>query len=126
MTCVGLGVDVVGVERFARIVEKRGSRFLERLFTPAERLYCEKRVTRIEAYSARFAAKEAFLKAIGQGLRSGLRWKDVEISNDRLGKPKLNISGKAKEIADKCGAKSYLLSLSHTTECATAVVILED
>ena len=126
MTCIGLGVDIVGVEKFSRIVEKRGARFLERLFTPAERKYCEQKVSRFEDYSARFAAKEAFLKALGQGLRRGLSWKDVEIINNRLGKPMLNVSGGAKEIADRCGAKSYHLSLSHTTECAMAVVILDD
>ena len=126
MACVGLGVDIVGVEKFSRVVRKRGQRLIERLFTPAERNHCERRFRRFEAYSARFAAKEAFLKALGQGLRGGIRWVDIEISNDPLGKPILRVSGKAKEVADRRGAKRCLLSLSHTTGCAVAVVVLED
>ncbi len=126
MTCVGLGVDIVGVEEFSRIVEKRGQRLLDRLFTPAERDHCEGKQSRIESYTARFAAKEAYLKAIGQGLRGGMSWKEIEVINDELGKPKLNISGKAREIANRTGVNRLNLSLSHSDGFAIAVVFLED
>jgi len=125
MTCIGLGVDIVGVERFSRIVEKRGQRILDRLFTPSEQLHCDRKHTRFESYSARFAAKEALLKALGRGLRDGMTWRDVEVVNDDLGRPILNLTGRVRELADRNGVKSTNLSLSHSDGFAVAVVYLE-
>jgi holo-[acyl-carrier protein] synthase len=126
MACIGLGIDIVSVERFSRLMERRGTRLIERLFTPAERRYCSGRHLNAEAYSARFAAKEAFLKALGSGLRGGLGWKEIEVSNDDLGRPLLNVTGRAREFADSKGARTFNLSLSHAAGCAVAVVLLED
>lgn len=126
MGCVGLGVDLVGVERFARIAGRRGARFLERVFTAGERDRCEGRVNRYEAYAARFAAKEAFLKAIGRGLRGGIRWTDIDVTTDDAGRPGLVVSGRGREITDELGVKAMRVSLSHADGFAVAVVLLED
>jgi holo-[acyl-carrier protein] synthase len=125
MGCVGLGVDLVGVERFARIAGRRGARFLDRVFTPGERGRCDGRANRYEAYAARFAAKEAFLKAVGRGLRGGIRWTDIDVTTDGTGRPGLVVSGRAREIADELGVSTMHVSLSHADGCAVAVVLLE-
>jgi holo-[acyl-carrier protein] synthase len=126
MACIGVGVDIVGVDKFSKIIEKRRSRFLDRIFTPGERRRCEQENSPIEAYSACFAAKEAFLKALGRGLRSGISWRELEVDNCRPGNPELIITGAARETAEGRGAKNYFLTMSHTACCAMAVVLLED
>jgi holo-[acyl-carrier protein] synthase len=104
----------------------RTPRFQERVFTAREREYCEQRgVVAAQHYAARFAAKEAFLKALGTGWRDGIAWHDVEITNREDGKPSLLISGKAREIYDSLGVTVAHVSLSHTAEHAIAQVILE-
>jgi len=123
--CIGLGVDLVDVERFSRILGRWGSRFTDRIFTPEERHYCERRVSRIESYAASFAAKEAFLKALGIGLRGGLHWKEIGVHHDGYGRPTLRITGKARSTMEECGAGWCQVSLSHTPTCAVAVVLLE-
>ena len=125
MACIGLGVDVVDLERFSRIAEKWGSRFTERMFTSTERNYCERKACRIESYAASFAAKEAFLKAIGIGLRRGLHWKELEVRHDRYGRPCLRITGKARSIMEGCGAGKCHVRLGPTPSGAVAVVLLE-
>lgn len=125
MGCVGLGVDLVGVERFARIAGRRGDRFLDRVFTPGERERCDGRSNRFESYAARFAAKEAFLKAIGRGLRGGIRWTDIDVTSGDLGRPGLALSGRALEFVEELGVRSMHVSLSHADGCAVAVVLLE-
>ncbi len=126
MACFGLGIDIVDVEKFSRILEKRGMRLLERVFTPEERRYCDQKTSRGQSYSARFAAKEAFLKALGEGLRGGLRWRDIEVTIDHLGKPGLNLSGRARELTESRGVRRSFLSMSHAADSALAVVLLED
>lgn len=122
---VGCGIDVVDVARIRRAAQRFGRRFLERVFTPAEIAYVEGKSNRWERYAARFAAKEAGMKAIGTGLRAGVRWRDFEVSNQASGKPTLLLSGEAARIAARLGARAVHLSITHTRESAAAVVILE-
>lgn len=104
----------------------RTPRFVERVFTMQERTYCEaKGAAAAQSYAARFAAKEACLKALKTGWRGQITWHDVEISNDSNGVPSIEIRGEAREILERLGANSVHLSLSHTTEHAIATVILE-
>ena len=109
----GIGTDIVAVERFQRFIDSGNSALLERLFTPAERSRCEKRKDAASCLAARFAAKEAFLKALGTGLRDGLSWQNMEVVNDALGKPELKLSGKAAELFQAHGLMRVHLSLSH-------------
>jgi len=107
-------------------IERFGKRFLKRVFTEAEIQYCDSKTNRMERYAARFAAKEAGLKAIGTGWRGGISWRDVEVRRERSGRPNLAYSGKAGEVADRVGVRRTWLSLSHTEQHAIAQVILED
>ncbi len=122
---VGTGVDIVAVERLARAVDRHGERLLRRLFTPAEIAYCESsEAHRAARLAARFAAKEAVLKALGIGLRQ-VRWTDAEVCRDELGRPTMRLSGRLAEIAAARGATRIHLSLSHTQEYAVAQVVIE-
>ena len=104
----------------------RTPRFAERVFTPAERDYCDaKGAAAAQSYSGRFAAKEAFLKAIKTGWRGKITWHDIEVINDADGVPTLNVSGEAHKILRDRGAEHVHLSISHTAEHAVAQVILE-
>lgn len=121
----GIGTDIVAVDRFQRFIDAGNSALMERLFTPAERSGCERRKDAASCLAARFAAKESFLKALGTGLRDGISWLDMEVSNDTLGKPELLLSGKA---AEQFKAKELIkvhLSLSHDSGSAIAMVVLE-
>ena len=104
----------------------RTPRFCERVFTPAERDYCDaKGAAAAQSYAGRFAAKEAFLKAIKTGWRGKITWHDIEVVNDAEGVPSLNIIGEAARILVDRGAATVHISISHTTEHAVAQVILE-
>src|SRR3954468_5697006 len=122
---VGTGIDISEVPRIAESIAKFGDRFLHRIFTEEERRYCDAKANRIERYAARFAAKEAGMKAIGTGWSHGVRWRDVEVGRQPGGRPTIIFHGKAAEFAAKLGAKNVALSLSHTVEQAIASVILE-
>ncbi len=123
---VGTGIDIAEVPRVAAAIERFGQRFLRRVFTAAEIQYCDSKANRIERYAARFAAKEAALKAIGTGWRGGVSWTDIEVRREPGGRPTISFSGKAGEFAARLGVKRASLSLSHTEEQAIASVILED
>ncbi len=123
---VGTGIDIIEVPRVAHSIERFGRRFTERVFTKAEIRYCESKVNKAERYAARFAAKEAALKAIGTGWRRGVAWQDVEIGHEPGGRPTISFSGHAAEFAARLGMKRASLSVSHTREYAVAQVILED
>ena len=104
----------------------RTPRFAERVFTPSERQYCDSRgVAAPQHYAARFAAKEAALKALKTGWRGGISWQDVEVTSDELGAPSLSFYGEARVLLEKSGANRTHVSLSHTTEHAIAEVVLE-
>ncbi|HSS98745.1 MAG TPA: holo-[acyl-carrier-protein] synthase [Terriglobales bacterium] len=122
---VGSGIDIAEVPRIADAIKRHGERFLHRVFTEGEIAYCDSKANRIERYAARFAAKEAGMKALGTGWNHGVRWKDVEVRRQPGGRPTLAFHGKAAEFAAKLGTRNVALSLSHTAEQAIAQVILE-
>ena len=123
---VGTGVDLAEVPRIRASVERFGERFVKRIFTEREIAYVERKANRFERYAARFAAKEAGMKAIGTGWRRGVRWQDFEVSNLRSGKPTLLLHGVAAEFAARLGVRNISLSLTHTEQYGMAHVILED
>jgi holo-[acyl-carrier protein] synthase len=123
---VGTGVDLAEVPRIRASIERFGDRFIARIFTPAEIAYVERKANRFERYAARFAAKEAGMKAIGTGWRRGVRWQDFEVTNLPSGKPTLRFHGVAEKFARKLGVRNVALSLTHTAQMAMAHVILED
>jgi holo-[acyl-carrier protein] synthase len=122
---VGTGIDIAEVPRIREVIERHGERFLKRIFTEGEIQYCESKANRVERYAARFAAKEAGMKAIGTGWNHGVRWRDIEVARKPGGRPTLVLHGKAAEFAAKLGATNIALSLTHTAEHAFAQVILE-
>lgn len=122
---IGTGIDIAEIARFERFVAENNHALLKRLFTPFELEYCSARRLAAQHFALRFAAKEAFLKALGTGLRDGINWLDMEIRNDDLGKPFLGLSGKAAEKFASAGGGNCHLSLSHDAGCAVAMVILE-
>ena len=122
---VGTGIDITEVPRIAESIERFGDRFIRRVFTEGEIQYCDSKANRIERYAARFAAKEASMKALGTGWSRGVRWRDIEVYRQPGSRPTIRFHGKAAEFAAKLNAKNIALSLSHTPEQAIASVILE-
>ena len=122
---VGTGVDLAEVPRIQASIERYGDKFIQRIYTPAEIAYVERKANKYERYAARFAAKEAGMKAIGTGWKRGVRWQDFEVANLPSGRPTLRLHGVAAEIAEKMGVKSVSLSITHTAELGMAHVILE-
>lgn len=122
---LGTGIDLAEVARIREAVDRYGRRFLERVFTAGEIAYVESKANRYERYAARFAAKEAGMKAIGTGWRRGVRWQDIEVRNRRSGRPELLLHGVAAEVARSLGVERIHLSLTHTESMAQAFVILE-
>ena len=122
---VGTGVDLAEVRRIRAAIERYGRRFIHRIYTPAEIAYVERKANRYERFAARFAAKEAGMKAIGTGWRKGVRWQDFEVTNLPSGKPTLSFHGEAARFAASLGVKTVALSLTHTAELGMAQVILE-
>ncbi len=125
----GMGIDLIEIDRIKKEIDRPGDAFCKRIFTDEEIRACRAKSNRnvqSQCFAARFSAKEAFFKAIGTGVRGGLSWKDVEVVNDPLGKPALNLRGKALEMVEKKGITGIQLSISHTKQLAAAVVILEN
>jgi holo-[acyl-carrier protein] synthase len=123
---LGTGVDICEVPRIEAAIARHGRRFLERVYTEREIAYAESKANRYERYAARFAAKEAGMKALGTGWRGGIAWRDFEVANLPSGRPTLRFHGKAAEIAAKLGVAQVALSITHTKDQALAMVILED
>src|SRR6516162_1174378 len=123
---LGTGVDLAEVPRIRAAIERHGGRFIERIYTPPEIAYVERKANRFERYAARFAAKEAGMKAIGTGWRRGVRWQDFEVANLPSGRPTLRLHGVAAQVALKLGVRNISLSMTHTAEMAMAQVILEN
>ena len=121
----GIGVDIVKVDRIEQAVERWGDRFLKRIFTPAEIERCQQRARPAQCLALRFAAKEAFAKALGLGMRKGLRWRDIEVVHDNFGKPDLLLHNQAQRLLEAVEASRTWLSLSDERESALAVVVLE-
>lgn len=122
---VGLGVDIAEIDRIEAAIRRHGQAFLERVFTPTEISYCEGHRNKFERYAARFAAKEAAMKALGTGWRKGVRWRDIEVKNQAGGKPTISLAGAAGEHAARLGATRFSLSITHSGNMAFAEVILE-
>jgi len=122
---VGTGIDIAEVPRIRQSIERFGDRFLQRIYTGGEIRYCDSKANRVERYAARFAAKEAAMKALGTGWSHGVRWRDCEVTRLPGGRPTITFHGKAAEVAAKLGVRNATLSLSHTAELAIAQVILE-
>ena len=120
----GVGTDIIEVARMEKMAA-RGRQYLESIFTEKERDYCDRRARKSEHYAARYAAKEALLKALGTGWRNGLAFSDIEIINDELGQPRVSLHGEVKKIFDQHQIRQTSISLSHTDEIAIAVVVLE-
>ena len=119
----GIGIDIIEVTRISEAVSRKS--FVDRVFTAGEQVYCESRgVQKAASYAARFAAKEAVMKALGTGLAEGT-WKDVEVTVDTAGKPSVQVTGFFAAKANELGAVSIHISLSHTKEYAVAQAILE-
>jgi holo-[acyl-carrier protein] synthase len=123
---LGIGTDLAEVPRIRRSIERYGERFLRRIYTEHERRYAESKANAAERFAARFAAKEAGMKAIGTGWNFGVTWKDFEVANEPSGRPTLRLSGVALELANRRGIRVISVSLTHTADVAFAVVILED
>src|ERR1700737_2518800 len=122
---VGMGVDIAEVQRIQAAIQRHGEVFLRRIYTPAERDYCDRFKNKFERYAGRFAAKEAAMKALGTGWRAGVRWVDLEVVREESGRPTMVISGQAGKIAQKLGVKRIALSITHTETQALAQVIFE-
>ena len=115
------GVDIIEISRVGQVLERYGRRFLERVFTPDEIAYCRGRPANL---AARFAAKEATMKALGTGVR-GVGWKDVEVVRHESGAPSIRLQGRAKIRAERLGVGEIVLSISHSREYAVAFVVAQ-
>ena len=122
---VGIGVDQVEVARMEALLARWPQRARGRLFTDRERSTCEERVRAAECYAARFAAKEAFLKALGTGLGRGIGWREVEVATPAPGRPRLRLHGTARRRLREAGGRTVHVSFTHEAGSATAFVILE-
>jgi holo-[acyl-carrier protein] synthase len=123
---VGTGIDLIEIGRIQESMDRFGSRFLDRIYTPAEQVYCLNKRQAAESFAARFAAKEAGAKALGTGISRGVGWREIEVVRAPGGRPELRFTGRAAEIAARLGATRAALSLTHSKLQAMASVILED
>ena len=122
---LGTGIDIAEVPRIRQSIMRFGDRFLRRIYTAGEIRYCDSKANRVERYAARFAAKEAGMKAIGTGWKRGVRWHDFEVVNLPSGRPTLKLHGVAADVANQLGVTAIQLSITHTSELGMAHVILE-
>lgn len=122
---IAIGIDIVEIARIEESFERQGERFRARVFTPAEVEYCEQRPSRFASYAARFAAKEAVMKALGTGWAGGLGWCDIEVACGEKGSPTILLHGRALERFNELGARRVHVSLTHARDFAAAQAILE-
>jgi holo-[acyl-carrier protein] synthase len=122
---IGTGVDIVEIERFRKVIERLKERFILRVFTPGEKIFCETHREPVPHFAVRFAAKEAAFKALGTGWAKGVTWLDVEVRRERQDAPTIVFSGEALRLSEEKGVRTLHLSLSHTEHVAVAMVILE-
>jgi holo-[acyl-carrier protein] synthase len=122
---VGIGTDLIEIDRIKNSVERYGERFLERVFTPGEVEYCMRKKGSAESFAARFAAKEAGAKALGTVISRGISWKEIEVRREPGERPTLHWSGRAAERAAEMGIVRTELSLTHSRTVAMAVVVVE-
>jgi holo-[acyl-carrier protein] synthase len=122
---VGIGIDLAEVSRIREAIERHGQRFIQRIYTEKEIAYVERKANKYERYAARFAAKEAGMKAVGTGWKRGVRWRDFEVTNLPSGRPTLQFHGEAAKFAETLGVRNIALSITHTAAQGMAIVILE-
>jgi holo-[acyl-carrier protein] synthase len=120
----GLGTDIIEIERVRHAFERFGDRYRRRIFTPEEQAYCDGMANALQHYAARWAAKEALVKALGTGFRRGIAWVDGSVLPNALGQPLFRLRGRAAEVAREQGVRSAHVSLSHGRTYAVATVIL--
>lgn len=125
MSIVGIGIDLVKISRLEGITKRWGNRFLDRVFTKTERAYCLQHKHPEYHFSARFAVKEATMKALGTGLQNGICWKEVETRNDSNGKPEVRVSGKTRQLAEAKKVSGIFASIAHDHDYAIGQIILE-
>ncbi len=125
MMIYGIGVDLVKISRIQKAIETFGKRLQSKIFTEREQALCLSKPRPARYWAMRFAAKEAFSKAIGLGMRHGIRWKDIEVTSNPFGRPELILHGRADEICLNIGVKNSFLTLTDEDGYALAVVILE-
>ena len=123
---VGSGIDLVEIRRIHQSIERYGQRFLDRVYTAAEQVYCLRKRKSAESLAARFAAKEAGAKALGTGISHGVSWLEIEVAREPGGRPTFRFHGRAAEFAARLGAARAALSITHTAALAMASVVLED
>jgi holo-[acyl-carrier protein] synthase len=124
---LGLGTDLIEIQRVQESIDQFGERFLNRVFTEGEIAYClRKKKHSAESFAARFAAKEAGAKALGTGISRGVGWKEIEVRRQPGERPTLHFAGRAAERAHSMGVRNIQLSLTHSREVAMAVVSVED
>jgi len=121
----GTGIDIIEIEKLEKIIKRSGERFIRRVFTKSEIIYCNKKRWKYQHFAVRFAAKEALFKAFGTGWQKGFRWIDVETLNDEGGRPRINLFGKVGELARRMKIKKIHISLAHSGNYVVAQVILE-
>ena len=121
----GVGIDLVRIDRLGKSLGRWGDRFAKRVFTPDELAVCAGRKGRVACLATRFAAKEAFVKALGRGMRSPVLWADIQVQNNELGRPEICLSSRAFKFCGELGIRSWHLSLTDDGEYGAAVVVLE-
>jgi holo-[acyl-carrier protein] synthase len=121
----GIGIDLVRVRRIEEALERWGDRFRKRVYTSGEIEYCLKKRNPSPNFAARFAAKEALVKALGIGMRRGVHWRNIEVARGPLGKPVLKLNGQAAEICQREKITGIFVSLTHDSDYSSAVVVLE-
>jgi holo-[acyl-carrier protein] synthase len=126
MEIIGLGLDATEIHRIAESIERYGDRFVRRVFTEGEIAYCQRKRDAASSFAARFAAKEAAMKALGTGLSLGVRWRDLEVKRDRGQAPRLLMHGRSREIGLARGGRAMLLALTHDGDYALAQTMLVD
>lgn len=125
MPIFGVGIDLVRIDRMQTLIERWGERFEVRVFTETEIAFCSGRKNKVSCLAVRFAAKEAFVKALGLGLRTPVLWNDMEIRADKLGKPEIFLSERAMKYCTERGITSWHLSLTDDGDYGAAVVVIE-
>lgn len=122
---LGVGIDIVHVERIKKAIERYGKRFIDRIFTEKEQAYCSEKANPFESYAARFAVKEAVFKALGKGWAECGGFTSVEVINDKLGRPEVVFNGKAGQFAESITSANVFVSITHDAGVTAAVVVLE-
>jgi len=122
---IGIGIDHLEIARIRKILQERKEKFLQRIFRDKEIRYCEGKKDKYQHYAARFAAKEAVYKALSQTGNEGIEWKDIEVVNNRQGKPEIRLHNNALDLARKLKVSKIFLSISHNKDSAICQVVVE-